>query len=308
MKFISKTIFTILAFFIPLIFFCGTANPDVTFTDSGELAGACISLGIAHPTGYPLFTILGHLWALLPIPLKTIQWLNFFASFCTALSVAVFFNINTIILGYILKLKPNRKRNAKKIKPKEPKVVKSFVSDDFILIISLINALIYAFSMTVWQQSNSIEVYSLQLLMMNLIIFSMLKACFVEGATRKYHILTAFLLGLGFSNHMTTILLVPGILFLYFKPFNQKATFDQSKLKFLAFLIIPFLLGLSFYIYLPLRSAASPEFNWGWVSRGFDKFFYHIQGKQYQVWMFSGSDVWKENISKFFSLLPYQTA
>jgi hypothetical protein len=46
-----------------------------------------------------------------------------------------------------------------------------------------------------------------------------------------------------------------------------------------------------------------PLFNWGDVSRGFDKFLYHVQGKQYQVWMFSGSEAMKENLAKIPDML-----
>jgi hypothetical protein len=43
-----------------------TLAPTVQFIDSGELAVVCKTLGIAHPTGYPLYTLLGRLFSLLP--------------------------------------------------------------------------------------------------------------------------------------------------------------------------------------------------------------------------------------------------
>lgn len=46
-----------------------------------------------------------------------------------------------------------------------------------------------------------------------------------------------------------------------------------------------------------------PMFNWGYVSRSFDKLLYHISGKQYQVWMFSGTEAWSGNFSKFFGAI-----
>ena len=57
---------------------------------------------------------------------------------------------------------------------------------------------------------------------------------------------------------------------------------------------------------MPLRAATMPEFNWGWVSRSLDKYIYHVTGKQYQVWMFTGSDAFNANLLKFFNLIPYQ--
>ena len=72
-------------------------------------------------------------------------------------------------------------------------------------------------------------------------------------------------------------------------------------------LILPFLLGLSLYLYLPLRASGEPLLNWGWVHRGLDEFLFHVQGKQYQIWMFSGERL-GENMVKFFNLIPYQVS
>src|SRR5215467_4706692 len=43
-----------------------TAARDLVFGDTPELVTAAITLGIPHPPGYPLFTMLGHLFSLLP--------------------------------------------------------------------------------------------------------------------------------------------------------------------------------------------------------------------------------------------------
>ena len=45
-----------------------TCAPGLFYTDTGELAAASATLGVAHPTGYPLFTMLSHVWTLLPWP------------------------------------------------------------------------------------------------------------------------------------------------------------------------------------------------------------------------------------------------
>ena len=44
-----------------------TLAPSVVHIDSGELAAVQSTLGIAHPTGYPLFTILGYLFLRIPL-------------------------------------------------------------------------------------------------------------------------------------------------------------------------------------------------------------------------------------------------
>ncbi len=70
----------------------------VSYTDSGELAAAVATLGIAHPTGYPLFTIVGHLWTYLPISSSVIFELNVFAAFLIALSAGFVFLIAKLLI------------------------------------------------------------------------------------------------------------------------------------------------------------------------------------------------------------------
>lgn len=45
-----------------------TQAPGLMYTDTGELAAAAYTWGVAHPTGYPLFTLVAHVWTLLPWP------------------------------------------------------------------------------------------------------------------------------------------------------------------------------------------------------------------------------------------------
>ena len=53
------------------VLYLGTAARTITWEHGGadgpELAAVAYLLGVAHPTGYPLYTMLGHLFTLLPI-------------------------------------------------------------------------------------------------------------------------------------------------------------------------------------------------------------------------------------------------
>ncbi len=62
-----------------------TLAPSADFIDAGELATVCATLGIAHPTGYPLFALVGWVFAHLPIPGSIIFRLNIMAAFFTAM-------------------------------------------------------------------------------------------------------------------------------------------------------------------------------------------------------------------------------
>src|SRR5512146_2180400 len=57
--------------------------------DSGELVAAVATLGIPHPSGYPLYVLLGHLWTLL-VPLGSVAFrMSLFSAFCAALAVGL---------------------------------------------------------------------------------------------------------------------------------------------------------------------------------------------------------------------------
>ena len=312
MKIEKKQLLGLSVFIISFIVYLITSAPGLMFTDSGELAGASVTLGIAHPTGYPLFIILSHLWSLLPLPFTKIQSLNFFASFLVALSTFVFYQASILIFGIIEYLKVSKKqivtlnkhkKSRKKIDDNQPEINKI----KYIEISAFISALIYAFAFTIWDLATMIEVYPLQVLLFNIIIFYFIKSMTNNESSKHYLIITALFIGLAFSNHLTTILILPAVLIIFLFTDNWKLTSINERAKYLLVLFIPLIIGVSPYLYLIIRSASEPMFNWGGVSRGFDKFIYHVSGKQFQEWMFTGEGIGK-NVSRFFELLPLQLA
>jgi hypothetical protein len=58
------------------------------------------------------------------------------------------------------------------------------------------------------------------------------------------------------------------------------------RLRVLLPLTAVFLLGLTPYLYLLVRSQAQPVLNWG-NAHNLERLVWHVTGKQYQVWMFS---------------------
>lgn len=287
-------LFAFLSFFLSFVVYFTTTNRHLTFTDNGELMGVCRTLGIAHPTGYPLFTILGYLWSLLPLSQNQIFQMNLFSAFWTSASVVVFYLSTIELLRFLLhKVRPTRKFNKNQDEPFE------------IYPLALITALVYAFGSIIWSEATSLEVYSLQLFLFNFlffITFLLIKNFFDE----KLIILFALVFGLSFANHLTTVLFVPIALYIFLFKFEGKIRFDPQKI----FKLLPafpmFLIGITLYLYLPLRSSQFPIFDWGRVARSFDKFWYHVSGKQYRVWMFSSTDVIGVNFEKFLDALLSQ--
>lgn len=303
MKWLSTRIAGLLVMLITLAVYIFTANPDVSFTDSGELAAVCTTLGVAHPTGYPLFTLIGHLWTLLPLPFAPIVKLNYFAGFCTAISAFIFFYLVEFMLRNV-NYKPLiiKTKHSKKGKHHELSTAAK-LPENSATVIATVMALLYGFADTVWAQAVSIEVYSLQLIIFTLSIWLFLRAMITGD--RRMLMLWGLTLGLGFANHGTTVLMAPAMLFLFFKRPNEKVNFSAERWKTIGLLALPFLLGLSVWLYLPLRSASMPDFNWGAVHRNWDKFWYHASGKQFQIWMFTGDSISK-NFNIFIKLIPFE--
>ena len=60
---ISSVAASVLAFVVTLALYLATMSRTYGFIDRGELAAVATTLGIAHPTGYPTITLVGHLAA-----------------------------------------------------------------------------------------------------------------------------------------------------------------------------------------------------------------------------------------------------
>ena len=82
---ILKKYFAFLTGIVVFIIYLFTLAPSVIQIDTGELAAVQATLGIAHPTGYPLFTISGYLFLLIPLPFTKIFQANLLAAiYCSA--------------------------------------------------------------------------------------------------------------------------------------------------------------------------------------------------------------------------------
>ncbi|MBX2991463.1 MAG: DUF2723 domain-containing protein [Bacteroidetes bacterium] len=276
-----------------------TLAPTVSFIDSGELAAVACTLGIAHPTGYPLFTLLGWFFSKLPIAGEEIVRLNIMSAFLCAAGVFVVYHIIHFVLTGVFS-----RGTAVKFRKKE-----SF--DVALSLSSAGGSLLLAFSETYWSQAVAIEVYSLHVFLLSLVIFSFLKAAYhdvwnaagEECSSARWWYIFAFTLGLAFTNHMTTILLAPGLLYLYF----STQGFDASSWRRIGRMAIPFLVGFSLYLYLPVRAAQSPILNWGNPAT-LEKFLWHWTGKQYRVWIFSSTEAAGRQLKYFIESLPVEFA
>jgi hypothetical protein len=310
MKTYLKRYFYVFTGLAALFIYSFTIAPSVIQIDSGELATVQCTLGIAHPTGYPLYTMLGYLFSLIPLPFSKIFQLNILASLYSVAAISVFTysakfildNFQSFQINKTSKIKQKKKKGQDKLSLR-PVNTLGELSEDIKIIASVFSGLILALSKTFWFQSTSVEVYSLHLFLISIILLALFKA-FVksdkEKVISKYWLIFAITLALGFANHMTTLLILLGTAYFYFEQngFNKKS-FKQIFIILLFFFPILIL----FYLYLPIRATQNPILNWG-NPIDFERILRHISGKQYQVWLFSSTAAASKQFNFFISNLP----
>lgn len=289
----NRLFFTVISFLIPFAVYLKTLAPGLYFIDTGELATVCIKLGTAHPTGYPLFTVLGSIFSRIPVG-EYIYRLNLMCAFLSSVTVMVFFNLIYFILNN-LNLNPTGENKSKFYSAKDNGLIS--------MVIAFSSSMVLAFSNTFWNTSNSLEVYSLHVLFIVSVIYIFLKAGneFIKHSGKddvRYWLLFAFILGLSFTNHLTSIFLSVGFIYLYF------AVNGFSKVSFQKILLmgIPFITALTLYVYFFVRGD-NTVIAWG-NPVNFDNFYRHVSGKQFSVWMFTSTESASKQFSHFIDIYP----
>lgn len=199
-----------------------TMGRTVGEADTFEFQVVAPSLGIAHPTGYPLYILLGKLFSL--IPLGSMAWR-------VNLTSAVF-TTGAVVLSCLSLERLTQE-------PLAP----------------LLTACALAFSRVLWSQAVVAEVYGLNLLFVAAVLA--LTAELLEGRAERRTVRgLAFLLGLSLTNHLTTVLLLPavGLALLLARPRLGWREWPVGAALFL--------LGLSVYTYIPLRWPALHDGRW----------------------------------------------
>ena len=195
--------------------------------DTFEFQVVIPQLGIVHPTGYPLYLLLGKLFTYLPF--NTIAWRINFASVVYALIAT------TLLywLAYRLLKKP---------------------------IPALLGALAFGLTPTFWSQAIEAEVYTLHALIVIGALFLMIKMNDLGTAeqpqppstTKRPLLLIAFTIGLGLTNHLTSLFLLPPAILTWLLTPKRPALTPHYLLQLATACLTPLLL----YAYLPLRWAA----------------------------------------------------
>jgi len=182
---------------------------------------ACV-LGIAHPTGYPTYLMLTHLFTHLPFG-DCAYRTNLASAVYAALAVAAVYWAGLLL-------------------------ARSTVA-------ALAGALAFGLGPAFWSQAVIAEVYTLNALLVALALGVLL--LWRERQRDRYLLAAAFLLGLCLTNHMTSGALLPAAL-LFVAAVERRKLLERRLLLGGAG---AFALGLLPYLYLPVRSSMQPPMS-----------------------------------------------
>jgi hypothetical protein len=225
--------------------YVATLYPDVPGGDSGELIAAAASGGVIHPPGYPLYALLGRLFA--HIPHGTLAWrLNLLSATCGALAAAVL---------CLAVARWSRSAWA-----------------------GLAAASLFAFAPGVWQYAVVAEVFALDNLAVAALV--LLAVAYAESRDRRCALLGAFVFGLGLANHHTILFTgVPLALWMLWLGHPMQTPRTEIRRE-LGPLFLAFGAGLTPYLVLPFAGAVRVPVTWG-ATDTWSGFWTHVLRREF---------------------------
>jgi len=217
-----------------------TAAPLLLAGDAGELVTAMFSLGVPHPPGYPLFSLTGKAASLFPL-----GDVGFRGNILSAVTVSL-----TALVAY--------------------EVMRELSGREFPAVFSGISLAI-AFCSPVWGIATESEVYAGSLFLELAALYLLLRWKNVGGD--RYAYAAAFVAGLSVSGHYSALVILPGLMFFML--------IERPGSTGLVMRTVSFgLLGLSTFLYVPIRAHTGPPINWG-EADGLTTFLAHISRAAY---------------------------
>ncbi len=246
------------AFGIPAVFNVLFAAFEPYWLDAPEFAAAAQTLGMPHPPGHPLYVMLVKPFTLLPFG---------GIAFRVSLASALFGALATFILFHLIH--------------RILKACAGTLPPWFLAVVSLSVSLVAAASPGWWFQCVRQEVYSLQILLVLGALYPFVLFCLRPvTSNERYLYVTAFVAGLGLTNHHFIMLATfPAAVWPIVALVRKKSALGVFKLTGRLFLVGGF--GLLPYLFLPLRTLSGAPVSLGGV-HSLSDFIWVVTAKVYQ--------------------------
>lgn len=209
-----------------LAVYLSTLSPGVLGGDPGELQFVPAILSLPHPTGTPLYVLLGKMWSLLPLGPSVAWRMNLLAAMSAAAAAALVYQS-----VYLLR---------ERVAP------------------ALSAALCVALGLTFWEQAVLADKYAFNALLVSLVLYLTLR--WSKSRSPGDLNLLALCYGLSLTHHRTMLLFAPALLAYVWWHERARLWTDWRRLLRLALLgLAPLLL----YLYLPWAEARNlPPGTW----------------------------------------------
>ena len=218
-----------------------TLAPSITQqhfgTDGAELTATAHTLGVAHPPGYPTYLLLAKTFSLVTPWGDVAHRINVLSAVSGAGAVVLVYYICHLLIERIFRI--------------------SGASFSRASAAAIVAAASFAFSPLLWSQSVIAEVYSLNALFTGGVMLLTLRWSKNPGAGSWPLITAGLLVGLGLGNHLTLAFVTLPLAYVMALHLRELSPGLTAKL------LGAFILGLSVYIYLPIRASENPPISWG---------------------------------------------
>ncbi len=254
---------------LTFVLYLGTLAPTVLYYERPELIDAAMLqvhasvLGITQPTGYPTWTMLAYLFTYLPFGDPAYR-VNLASAVFGAAAVFLLFFAGWRLSGRIW--------------------AAATVS------------LAFAVGNVFWSQAVIAEVYTLNALFVASVVLVLL--LWRDMRRDRYLLAAAFLMGLSLTNHVTSGLLLPTATLFVFAVDRRKLLDWRLALRGAGL----FVLGLTPYLYLPVRAIVGPPVYEADPS-SFAEFFELVAGREFGIHLWSFG--WDEFFARLVSLWGY---
>lgn len=260
MKQLFKLGLPLVVFLLPLSVYWLTLYRTVAAGDSTEMVVAAFVLGVPHQPGYPLNTLIGHLFKNLPLPLSDVVKINLAAAVLQALGAVLFY----WLMLELIKIK--RLSNKVENKPLNIKSVQKLLFVDYLTAFTA--SMILAFSLIYWEYATKFEVFPLNNVLIILILVLSCRMYLSYSATGKvfaiWLTIYGIVWGLALTHHQTVVLIMPAAAVILWDWLKETLVKKGKLIPGLVRVGSGLLLGISVYFILILGLAAQdPPLNYG---------------------------------------------
>lgn len=229
----------LITFVTSLSLYSLTAAPSTYWGDTSELQRVAFTLANPHPTGYPLYILLGHTWLAL-FPFGTVAWkMTILSAVFAAGTVSLISSMVFALTGRALA--------------------------------ALFAACLLTISASFWSQAIVAEVYSLHTFFVAILMIILLQ--FQRQRSNWLLVVASLMLGIGLAHHRMFILLVPGVFF--FVLFIQLADWRRTlSISMVIQVILAFALGWLPYLLTYMQGDwRSTQAFWGYIFESGNRWF-----------------------------------